>query len=139
MGEITRLSNKLRPAREFSALLKAASGSILWRAGKGGIIERSADAGKTWVSQVSPTREDWLSERRFPTPFAGWWGATARLHELLMARIGNRFIHPGREHHFGKYPDWVGVTAKDGQAATITGGDQRHYTTANGGQTWQAQ
>jgi len=33
----------------------------------------------------------------------------------------------------------VGVTAKDGQAATITGGDQRRYTTPNGGQTWQAQ
>ena len=47
--------------QEYSTLLKRPSGSTLWRAGKGGIIERSTDAGKTWVPQTSPTQEDWLA------------------------------------------------------------------------------
>ena len=51
----------IRPARGYSALLKTPSGSTLWRVGKGGIIERSSDAGKTWVSQMSPSQEDWLA------------------------------------------------------------------------------
>ena len=132
--------DKLRPAREFSALLKAASGSILWRAGKGGIIERSADAGKTWVSQVSPTQEDWLSGAAVSDTvcwLVGRNGAIARTVDGAHWRS----VHspPAASTTSGKYPDWVGVTAMDGQAATVTGGDQRRYTTANGGQTWQAQ
>ncbi len=50
-----------RSIQKYSSLLKAPSGSTLWRAGKGGIIERSTDAGKTWVSQASPSQQDWLA------------------------------------------------------------------------------
>jgi photosystem II stability/assembly factor-like uncharacterized protein len=39
----------------------------------------------------------------------------------------------------GKLPDWIGVTARDAQAATITASDQRRYATQDGGKTWQAQ
>jgi hypothetical protein len=45
----------------FTAVLKAPSGSAFWRVGKGGMIARSADAGKTWIAQVSPSTEDWLA------------------------------------------------------------------------------
>src|SRR5690242_14459244 len=46
---------------EFPVLLKAPSEKVVWRAGNGGNIQRSADAGGTWTAETSPLHEDWLA------------------------------------------------------------------------------
>jgi photosystem II stability/assembly factor-like uncharacterized protein len=119
--------------------LKAPSGSILWRAGKGGMIERSTDAGKTWVSQSSPSQQDWLAGAAVSDTFCwlvGRNGAIARTTD------GEHWISvispPLATGSSGKLPDWVGVTATGAQAAVVTSGDQQRYVTDDGGQTWQA-
>jgi hypothetical protein len=130
----------LRPTGEYSALLKAPSGSTLWRAGNGGIIERSTDAGKTWVSQISPSQEDWLAGAVASDTvcwLAGRNGAIARTVDgahwdriSLSAQAAETDI---------KLPDWIGITARDAQSATITASDGRKFATADGGKTWKLQ
>ncbi len=112
----------------------------LWRAGKGGRIERSEDTGRTWRPQASPLREDWLSG----TPLSnvvcwlvGRNGAIARTTD------GEHWVQiaspPMASAASGKLPDWIGITATDAQTATITASDQRRFTTQDGGKTWRAQ
>jgi len=127
----------LRPARGYSALLKATFGSTLWRAGKSGIIERSVDAGKTWVSQASPSQEDWLAGAAVSDTVcwvAGRNGAIARtLDGVRWEPISPPAQAAGTD---ARLPDWTGVTARDGQSATITASDGRKFSTLDGGKTW---
>jgi len=120
--------------------LKAPSGSTLWRAGKGGMIERSTDAGKTWVSQMSPSQEDWLAGAAVSDTvcwLAGRHGAIARTTDgEHWERVAPPAQAAGAD---AKLPDWAGLTTRDGQSATITASDGRHFATPDGGKTWQAQ
>jgi hypothetical protein len=130
---------ELRPAPEFLASLKAPSGSILWRAGKRGIIERSTDAGKTWVSQTSPSQEDWLAGVAVSDSvcwLVGRNGAIARTVD------GVHWEHLSLPHAAGtdaKLPDWTGIATREAQSATITARDGRKFATADGGKTWRLQ
>jgi hypothetical protein len=128
----------IRPAGGFSALLKAPSGSTLWRSGKGGVIERSTDAGKTWVSQMSPVQEEWLAGAAVSNSvcwLAGRNGAIARTSDgEHWERIAPPSQAAGAD---GKLPDWTAITARDGQSATIIAGDGRRFDTQDGGKTWQ--
>src|ERR1700722_593911 len=130
----------LRPTRELSVILKASTGSTLWRAGRGGIIERSIDAGKTWASQMATSREDWLAGAAVSGTvcwLAGRNGAIARaIDGQNWGRIAPPAISAGGD---AKLPDWAGVTARDAQSATITARDGRRFATPDGGQTWQPQ
>jgi photosystem II stability/assembly factor-like uncharacterized protein len=129
----------LRPLQKYSSLLKAPSGSILWRAGNGGVIERSTDTGKTWVSQASPSRQDWLAGAAVSDTVCWLVG---RNGSIARTTDGEHWIPvnspPLATGSSGKLPDWVGVTATDAQTAAITSGDQQRYVTNDGGQTWQA-
>ena len=129
-----------RSTRNFSSLLKAPSGSSLWRAGKGGAIERSIDAGKTWASQTSPSQEDWLAGAAVSDAvcwLVGRNGAIARTtdgeHWEIVASP------PQAAGVAGKLPEWAGITARDAQSVTITASDGRHFATQDGGRTWQIQ
>lgn len=130
----------LRPTREFSAILKPPTGSTLWRAGRGGIIERSSDAGKTWASQMTPSREDWLAGAAVSSTvcwLAGRNGAIARtIDGQTWTSIAPPPLLAGGD---AKHLDWTGVTARDAQSATIAARDGRRFATADGGQTWQPQ
>jgi len=130
----------IRPAQNYSALLKAPSSSILWRTGNGGIIERSTDAGKTWVSQISPSREDWLAGIAVSQSLcwiAGRNGAIARTTDgENWQSIAPPTLFIGAD---GKLPDWISIAARDAQSATIVASDGRRFATTDGGRTWQAQ
>jgi hypothetical protein len=130
----------LRPTGEYSVLVKAPSGSTLWRGGKGGIIERSTDAGKTWVSQTSPSQEDWLSGAVASDTvcwLAGRNGAMARtLDGVHWERVAPPAQTAGTD---ARLPDWIGITARDAQSATIAASDGRMFATADGGKTWKLQ
>jgi hypothetical protein len=130
----------LGPARKFFALLKAPSGLMLWRAGQGGMIEHSTDAGKTWVAEISPSQEDWLAGAAVSDTvcwLAGRNGAIAR------STHGNQWerVAPPAQAALaaGKMADWTGITARDAQTATITASDGRKFATSDGGKTWQMQ
>jgi hypothetical protein len=129
-----------RPLQKDTSLLKAPSDLIHWRAGKGGIIQHSTDSGRTWVSQSSPSKEDWLAGAAFSDTvcwLAGRHGAIARTTDgLTWQRIPPPAQAAGAD---GSLPDWTGVTASDAQTAVVTAADGRRFTTADGGKTWQPQ
>jgi hypothetical protein len=129
-----------RPVQNYSALLKAPSGSALWRAGKGGIIERSADAGKTWVSQMSPSQDDWLAGVAVSDAVCWLAGRNGAIARTVNGEQWERIAPPAQAVGTdGKLPDWSAIAARDGQSATITASDGRHFATPDGGKTWQAQ
>ena len=123
----------LKAAGENAALLKAPSGSILWRAGKGGSILRSADAGRTWISQAGPSQEDWLAGTAVSDTIcwlAGRNGAIARTMDGV--RWEKIAPPPLAVDPSGKLPDWIGISAASARTATITASDQRRYITQDG-------
>jgi hypothetical protein len=130
----------MRAVQPYSTLLKTPSGSTLWRAGKSGVIERSTDAGKTWIPQASPSQEDWLAGAASSDTscwLVGRNGAIARTTD------GTRWVRvapPAQSAQAGaKSQDWVSMTASDAQSATITAGDGRRFATHDAGKTWQSQ
>jgi photosystem II stability/assembly factor-like uncharacterized protein len=131
---------ELRPAVEYSALLKAPSGSSLWRGGKGGIIERSTDAGKTWVSEISPSQEDWIAGVATSNNVCWLLGRNGAIARTVDGNHWERVAPPAQAATVaGKFVDWIGITARDAQTATITASDGRKFTTTDGGKTWQLQ
>ena len=139
-GRNYRALATLRPAQEYAALLKAPSGSALWRAGKGGIIERSTDAGKTWAPQASPSKEDWLAGAAVSDTVCWLVGRNGAIARTVDGKSWQRVAPPAQAAATaGKLADWTAITPRDGQSATITASDGRHFATADGGKTWQAQ
>jgi photosystem II stability/assembly factor-like uncharacterized protein len=121
-------------------LLKAPSGSILWRAGVGGIIERSTDSGKAWISQMSPTKEDWLAGSAVSDTVCWVAGRRGAIARTMDGEHWEGIAPPAQTTGTdAKPPDWTGITARDAQSATITASDGRKFITADGGMTWQPQ
>jgi hypothetical protein len=137
-GRNDKALRTLNPAREYSALFRAPSGISTWRAGKGGIIERSVDGGKTWASEASPSEEDWLAGTAV-SGSVGWLvGRNGAIARTVDGDHWERVAPPAQARASGgKFADWTGITARDGQAATITAGDGRMFATPDGGMTWQ--
>jgi hypothetical protein len=131
---------ELRPAVEYSALLKAPSGTFLWRGGKGGIIERSTNTGKTWVTEISPSREDWIAGVAISDTVCWLVGRKGGIARTVDGEHWERVAPPAQAAAVaGKFVDWTGVTARGAQTATITASDGRKFTTTDGGKTWQMQ
>jgi hypothetical protein len=129
-----------RPIQKYSSLLKAPSGSVLWRAGKAGIIERSTDAGKTWVSQVSPSQEGWLAGAAVSDTVCWLVGRNGAIARTIDGENWERISPPAQAAGAdAKLPDWAGITTRDAQTAAITASDSRKFATADGGKTWQVQ
>jgi hypothetical protein len=129
-----------RSAQKYDSLLKAPSGSALWRAGKGGIIERSTDAGKTWVSQMSPSQDDWLAGVAVSDTVCWLVGRNGAIARTADGARWERIAPPSQALGTdGKLTDWTAVTARDGLSATITASDGRRFATPDAGKTWQLQ
>ncbi len=129
-----------RPIQEYSSMLKVPFGSTLWRAGKGGIIERSTDAGKTWVSQVSPSQEDWLAGVGVSGTVCWLVGRNGSIARTVDGVLWERVAPPAQVAGTdARLPDWIGITTRDAQSATITASDGRKFATADGGETWNLQ
>jgi hypothetical protein len=129
-----------RPIQRYSSLLKAPSGSTLWRAGKGGIIERSTDAGKIWDSQSSPSREDWLAGAAISDTVCWVAGRNGAIARTMDGEHWERIAPPAQAAGTdAKPPDWTGITARNAQSVTIMAKDGRKFATADGGKTWQLQ
>ncbi len=120
--------------------LKPPSGTFLWRAGVGGLVERSTDAGGTWTAQTSPLQEDWLAGAAVSDRVVWLVGRKAAIAQTTDGVHWMQVTPPTLAAiAAGMPPDWIGVTATDAQNATITSADQRRYVTQDGGKTWRAQ
>ncbi len=115
-------------------------GSTVWRMGKNGKIERSADAGATWVPQVSPSLEDWLAAAAVSDTVCWVAGRNGSIARATDGESWERIAPPAQAAANGaRIPDWTGITARDAQSATITASDGRKFSTTDGGKTWQRQ
>ncbi|HXC31249.1 MAG TPA: hypothetical protein VNZ56_02165 [Verrucomicrobiae bacterium] len=131
---------QLKTAPGNTMFVKAPGSSVQWRVGKGGSVERSSDNGMTWVSQMSPSQQDWLAGAALSEKvcwLAGNKGAIARTVD------GERWdlIPPPAQAAAtgGGMPDWTGITARDALNATVTAADGRKFNTPDRGLTWQPQ
>jgi photosystem II stability/assembly factor-like uncharacterized protein len=131
---------KLDAAGELPVQVKTPSGKILWRAGKVGNIQRSADAGRTWILQTSPSQEDWLAGAAASDKICWMVGRNGAIAWTTNGKHWKKIAPPpAAADASGKLPDWIEITAAGAREATITASDQRHYVTQDGGKTWRAQ
>ncbi|HXP80357.1 MAG TPA: hypothetical protein VN976_10670 [Verrucomicrobiae bacterium] len=135
-----RAFGAFRQIQNYSSMLKAPSGSTLWRAGNGGVIERSTDAGKSWVSQMSPSQEDWLAGAAVSDTVCWMAGRNGAIARTMDGKLWERVSPPApAAGNDAKLPDWTGITARDAVSATITANDGRKFATPDGGKTWRLQ
>jgi len=131
---------KLDPTGVIAVQVKTPTGKILWRAGKGGNIQRSADAGRTWILQTSPSQEDWLAGTAVSDKISWMVGRNGAIARTTDGGHWKKIAPPAvAADSSGKLPDWIGITAAGARQATITASDQRQYATQDGGKTWKAQ
>src|SRR6266403_5800509 len=131
---------KLDPTGVIAVQVKTPTGKILWRAGKGGNIQRSADAGRTWILQTSPSQEDWLAGTAVSDRISWMVGRNGAIARTTDGGNWKKIAPPSvAADSSGKLPDWIGITAAGARQATITASDQRQYATQDGGKTWKAQ
>lgn len=119
---------------------KAPSGKVLWRAGTGGGIQRSTDAGRTWAAQASPSAQAWLDAA--PISDTVCW-LVGRNGSIARTTDGERWVPivppAAAAGPSGRFPDWTGVAANSALSATITSSDNQRFRTEDGGQTWLRQ
>jgi hypothetical protein len=130
---------RLGATGELPVLVKTPSGTILWRAGMGGKIQRSADAGRTWILQTSPLQEEWIAGAAASDAICWMVGRNGAIARTTDGSHWKKIASPRLAvDSSGKYPNWISITAASAQTATITASDQRRYVTQNGGKTWRA-
>jgi hypothetical protein len=131
---------KLDAAGELPVQVKTPSGKILWRAGKGGNIQRSSDAGRTWILQASPSQEDWLAGTAVSDKICWLVGRNGAIARTADGGHWEKIAPPpGGTDASGKLPDWISIAASGAREATIAASDQRHYATQDSGKTWRVQ
>ncbi len=119
-------------------------GQTQWRFGRRGLIEQTTNAGaaaaeQTWTRQKSPLRVDLLAGSA-PSPTVCW--IVGRAGAILRTTDGAAWQvipSPASAARDGIAPDWVSVSARDANSATITSADGRVFSTADAGRTWQSQ
>jgi len=103
---------KLDPTGLIVVQAKTPSGKILWRAGKGGNIQRSADAGRTWILQTSPAQEDWLAGTAVSDKICWMVGRNGAIARTTDGGHWEKIAPPSvAADSSGKLPDWIGITA----------------------------
>jgi len=105
-------------------------GSVFWRFGTKGLIEKSTDAGKTWSRQPSPVTVD-LVAGSAPSEKVCW--AVGASGVVLRTTDGERWekVTSPTTNNLSS------VTARDALHATVTTADGKTFVTADGGQTWK--
>jgi hypothetical protein len=104
--------------------------SVVWRAGPGGKIERSRDAGRTWQAQASNVTADLLGGSA-PSEKVCW--VVGRAGTILRTTDGEswqRVASPAAT-------DWMQVKAQDALNAIVFAANRQAYVTADGGNSWR--
>jgi hypothetical protein len=133
----TAASSKLESAvRDAAELTHSTSGAgpsgatATWRYGEGGLIERSADGGRTWQRQTSGVSTA-LADGSASTDLVCWLvGARGVVLRTTDGRTWERLPSPTSA-------DLVSVHAWSEAVATVTAADRTGYETSDGGKTWR--
>ncbi len=96
---------------------------------RGGGVQRSADGGATWRTEVTGAT-DTLTAGASPSPSVCWLVGPSGL--VLLSTDGRSW----RRLRFPEIVDLRAVTATDAENATVTTVDGRAFATSDGGQTW---
>ena len=102
---------------------------VRWRVGRGGLIERSVDAGASWIRQSSGVTADLLAASA-PAELVCW--AVGREGTVLVTTDGTTWTRVGPPSRV----DLVRVHARDARSATVTTRDGSRFTTTDGGLRW---
>lgn len=134
-GAVARASQPQSRALAMDAIERVVfaspEGSVRWRLGAGGRIERSTDQGRTWRGQPSGVTTDLVAGAAASNEVA--W-VTGHAGVILRTTDGAQWqrVTPPQ----GAALDWVGVEARDAQRATVISADGRRFSTEDGGRTW---
>jgi len=107
--------------------------SVRWRLA-GPSLERSTNAGRTWVGQATGTEAPLLAGAAPSSNVC--WIVGRRGTVLLTTDAGGTWR---RVEFPDLQADLVSVTARDARSATVTSADGRTYRTEDGGLTWLLQ
>lgn len=108
----------------------SSDGKALWRLLSAGKVERSNDAGKTWVTLDTGAAVDLLFASS-PTESICWVvGARGAIHRTTDAEHWEKLSSPTKNA-------LVRVTATDANTAVVTDSAGRSHTTENAGRNWK--
>lgn len=96
---------------------------------RGGGVQRSADAGATWRTEVTGATET-LTAGVSPSPSVCWLIGPGG--SVVLSTSGSLW----RRLAFPEAVDLRAISATDGENATVTTADGRVFVTADGGRTW---
>ena len=116
-------------AAGLDVIVVSSNPSTRFRLLPGGGVQRSADAGSTWRTEVTGTTET-LRAGSSPSPSVCWLVGGAGT--VLLSIDGRTW----RRVTFPETVDLSSVVATDQDSATVTTADGRTFGTADGGQTW---
>jgi hypothetical protein len=137
---VQALSSAMGAAKSEAIQIEAPSGKVLWRAGMGGKIERSSDAGRTWIPQPGASQSDWLTGAATSDTVCWLVGRNGSIARTTDGEHWMQIASPGAASGpANQFPDWMSVTASNAQIATITSSANQRYRTEDGGQTWRLQ
>ncbi len=131
----TRATDLVAPSAEV--LARSPSGLVIWRAGAGGKIERSTDAGQSWNVQRSPLNQNWLAATAVSDTVCWLAGANGAIARSRDGKTWEPISPPATAADSeGKQPDWTALLAKDAARTTVVAADGRRYITTDGGKSW---
>ena len=117
---------------QLSGVVLSPDPAVRWRL-RGSVIERTTDAGATWIAQ-DPGVSTALLAGASPARDVAW--IVGRRGTVLLSTDGatwERLPFPEEA------ADLVAVTAQDARRATVTTSDGRTYVTSDGGRNWAVQ
>ncbi len=111
-------------------------GSINWRVGAAGRIERSTDRGQSWQQQASGVTAELLAGSAVSNDVV--W-VVGRAGIILRTTNGQQWQPVAAPS--GTTADWGAVSARDAMSATVVSADAvvRRFSTTDGGRTWTQQ
>ncbi len=110
-------------------IIVSSNPSTRFRVLRGGGVQRSADAGATWRTEVTGTTET-LTAGSSPSPSVCWLVGPAGM--VLLSTDGRSW----RRLAFPEAFDLRSVDATDEESATVTTADGRAFVTTDAGRTW---
>jgi hypothetical protein len=144
-GRDTTPAVRKPPAEPF--VFSTPDGAVNWRAGAGGLIERSNDGGKTWQRQSSGVTSNLVAGTAVSETTAWIVGSAGVILRTTDGEHWKRTAFPlavdgsvSAQPDAGRLTtDWNGIAASDALRAAVTSADGRRYVTSDGGRTWTAQ
>ena len=116
-------------ANRMENLIVSSNPATRFRLLPGGGVQRSADGGSTWRTEVTGTTET-LTAGASPSPSVCWLVGISGT--VLLSTDGRSW----RRLTFPEVVDLRSVSATDNETATVTTVDGRAFVTTDGGQTW---